>query len=230
MSEEANLGSKNKKPLIVLPLYSSLSSKQQLKCFQKSAMNTRKVIVCTNMAETSVTIPGIVYVIDALYAKINIFDPDLSLNCLTSVPISKASAEQRKGRAGRMSPGKCFRLCTENDFALLQKENVPEIQRTKMTEPILQLKALGIDNIANFEFFSPPPSKIVIESINQLYELGIIDDQNNLTKIGEICTEMPLDPRTSKSIIWASKNGCSEELISIAAMLSVKDVFLRPFI
>ncbi|KAK6844617.1 ATP-dependent RNA helicase DHX35 [Apiospora arundinis] len=142
--------------ILALPLYAGLSTEQQMYVFEEAPENTRKVIVSTNIAEASVTIDGIVYVIDSGFVKLKAFDPTTGIESLTATPVSKAAASQRAGRAGRTKPGKCFRLYTEDDYRALPDMNVPEIQRTNLAPFILQLKALGIDNVVRFNYLTPP--------------------------------------------------------------------------
>src|SRR6266536_277049 len=147
--------------ILALPLYAGLTSEQQLYVFEPAPENTRKVIVSTNIAEASVTIDGIVYVVDCGFAKLRAYNPLTGIERLTAVPISKASAKQRAGRAGRTKPGKCYRLYTESSYQALEEATVPEIQRSNLAPVILQLKALGIDNIVRFGFLTSPPAELV---------------------------------------------------------------------
>ncbi|KAB2573684.1 putative ATP-dependent RNA helicase DHX35 [Lasiodiplodia theobromae] len=159
-----------------LPLYAGLPTDQQMYVFEPTPENTRKVIVATNIAEASVTIEGIVYVIDCGYVKLRAYNPNTGIETLTATPVSKASATQRAGRAGRTKPGKCYRLYTEQAFASLPEATVPEIQRSNLAPIILQLKALGIDNIARFDYLTPPPAELIIRALELLYSLGALDD------------------------------------------------------
>ncbi|EEP80917.1 hypothetical protein UREG_05759 [Uncinocarpus reesii 1704] len=206
-----------------LPLYAGLTTEQQLYVFEPAPENTRKVIVSTNIAEASVTIEGIVYVIDCGYAKLRAYDPNTGIDTLTAVPISKASATQRAGRAGRTKPGKCFRLYTEQSYESLPETSVPEIQRSNLAPVILQLKALGIDNIVRFDFFSAPPAELVIRALELLYSLGALDDYAKLTKpLGMRMAELSVEPMMSKVLLNASSFGCLSEMLSIAAMTSLQ--------
>jgi ATP-dependent RNA helicase DDX35 len=153
----ANMSSKQQK-LLTLPLYAGLPTDEQMFVFQKAPTNTRKVILSTNIAEASVTIDHIVYVIDSGYVKLRTYDARLGIETLNVVPVSKASATQRTGRAGRTRPGKCFRLYTEDAFRSLEEATFPEIQRSNLAPVILQLLNLGITNVVRFDYLSPPPS------------------------------------------------------------------------
>ena len=207
-----------------VPLYAGLPTDQQMSVFEPAAMNTRKVVLATNIAEASVTIDGIVYVIDTGYVKLRAFNPSTGIETLTPTPISKASATQRAGRAGRTKPGKCYRLYTETDFTTLHDATVPEIQRSNLAPTILQLKALGIDNIARFDFFTPPPAELAARALELLYSLGALDSYAKLTKpLGLRMAELlALEPMMAKTLLNAPAHGCLSEILSIAAMTSVR--------
>ncbi|KAF9887469.1 hypothetical protein FE257_010186 [Aspergillus nanangensis] len=206
-----------------LPLYSGLTTDQQMYVFEPAPENTRKVIVSTNIAEASVTINGIVYVIDCGFAKLRAYNPSTGIETLTAVPISKAAAVQRAGRAGRTKPGKCFRLYTQDVFDQLPDATVPEIQRSNLAPMIMQLKALGIDNIVRFDFLTPPPTDLVIRAFELLYSLGAVDDYAKLTKpLGMRMAELAVDPMMAKVLLTAPSFNCLSEILSIAAMVSLQ--------
>ncbi|KAJ6131067.1 hypothetical protein N7523_001527 [Penicillium sp. IBT 18751x] len=197
--------------LLTLPLYAGLTTDQQMYVFEPAPENTRKVIVSTNIAEASVTIDGIVYVIDCGFAKLRAYNPSTGIETLTAVPISKASATQRAGRAGRTKPGKCFRLYTQQTYDQLPEATIPEIQRSNLAPIIMQLKALGIDNI------------LVIRAFELLYSLGAVDDYAKLTKpLGTRMAELAVDPMMAKVLLAAPAFGCLSEILSIAAMVSLQ--------
>lgn len=223
------LGSKIKE-LIVLPIYSSLPAEQQARIFEPTPPDARKVILATNIAETSLTIEGIVYVVDTGYCKQNFYNARTGMESLQVVPTSKASANQRTGRAGRTQPGKCFRLYTALAFQEdLPDETTPEIQRTNLSNVVLMLKSLGIDEIAKFDFMDPPPNDALMRALEQLYALGALNDRGELTKLGRRMAEFPCDPMLSRMILASEKYKCSDEIISIAAMMDVQNaVFFRP--
>lgn len=205
-----------------LPLYAGLPADQQMYVFEEAAENTRKVIFSTNIAEASVTIEGIVHVVDCGFVKLRAFNPRTSIETLTATPVSKASARQRAGRAGRTKPGKCFRLYTEDDYLALPDANVPEIQRTNLAPFILQLKALGIDNVLRFDFFTPPPSELMVKALELLYSLGALDDYAKLTKpLGLRMAELAVEPMMAKTLLSASSFQCLSEILTIAAMTSL---------
>ncbi|KAL2011771.1 hypothetical protein VTN00DRAFT_4489 [Thermoascus crustaceus] len=223
ISERAAMLHPKAQALLPLPLYSGLTSEQQLYVFEPAPENTRKVIVSTSIAEASVTIDGIVYVVDCGFAKLRAYNPNTGIETLTAVPISKASATQRAGRAGRTKPGKCFRLYTERSYELLPEATVPEIQRSNLAPAIMQLKALGIDNIVRFDFLTPPPAELVVRAFELLYSLGAVDDYAKLTKpLGMRMAELAVEPMMGKVLLSASSFGCLSEILSIAAMVSLQ--------
>ncbi|KAJ9273469.1 hypothetical protein DTO271D3_2532 [Paecilomyces variotii] len=223
ISERAQMLHPKAQSLLPLPLYAGLTTEQQLYVFEPAPQNTRKVIVSTNIAEASVTIDGIVYVIDCGFAKLRAYNPTTGIETLTAVPISKASATQRAGRAGRTKPGKCFRLYTEQSYENLADATVPEIQRSNLAPVILQLKALGIDNIVRFDFLSPPPAELVIRALELLYSLGAVDDYAKLTKpLGIRMAELAVEPMMGKVLLSAPSFGCLSEILTIAAMVSLQ--------
>lgn len=214
--------------LKVLPMHGSLTHHDQLRVFFNAGRNTRKVILATNIAETSVTIPGIVYVIDCGFIKLNWYMADLQINMLVVCPASQACCRQRAGRAGRIKNGKVYRLFTQEEYEKLPTITAPEMRRADLSTTILTLKALGIDNILRFNFPSPPPAKNMLASIEILYALGAIDSAGNLTADGFIMAEMPLPPMLSKMILASREFGCGEEILSIIAMLQVQQIFSTP--
>lgn len=220
---------RNAPPLIVLPVYSALSSELQSRIFEPAPPGCRKCVVATNIAEASLTIDGIYYVVDPGYVKQKVFDAKLGMDSLVVTPISQASANQRAGRAGRTGPGKCFRLYTEDQYEEeMLPMTIPEIQRTNLGNTVLLLKALGINDLLGFDFMDPPPAQTLISAMEKLYYLGALDDEGYLTKQGKKMSEFPLDPPLSKMLIASVDFECSEEILTIVAMLSVENVFTRP--
>ncbi|KFK28996.1 hypothetical protein AALP_AA7G075800 [Arabis alpina] len=216
--------------LIICPIYANLPSEIQAKVFEPTPEGARKVVLATNIAETSLTIDGIKYVVDPGFCKIKSYNPRNGMESLLVTPISKASAMQRSGRAGRTSPGKCFRLYTAYNFENDMEDNtVPEIQRTNLASVVLALKSLGIDDLLNFDFMDPPPAEALVKALELLFALGALNKLGKLTKVGRKMAEFPLDPMLSKMIVASEKYMCSDEIISIAAMLSVGSyIFYRP--
>ncbi|XP_030376802.1 pre-mRNA-splicing factor ATP-dependent RNA helicase DHX16 [Scaptodrosophila lebanonensis] len=223
------LGSKIRE-LIVIPVYANLPSDMQAKIFEPTPPNARKVILATNIAETSLTIENIIYVIDPGFAKQNNFNSRTGMESLMVVPISKASANQRAGRAGRTAPGKCFRLYTAWAYKHeLEDNTVPEIQRINLGNAVLMLKALGINDLIHFDFLDPPPHETLVLALEQLYALGALNHHGELTKLGRRMAEFPVDPMMGKMLLASEKYKCSEEMVTIAAMLSVNSaIFYRP--
>ncbi|ESR53850.1 hypothetical protein CICLE_v10023841mg, partial [Citrus x clementina] len=216
--------------LIVCPVYANLPTELQAKIFVPTPDGARKVVLATNIAETSLTIDGIKYVVDSGYSKMKWYNPKTGMESLLVYPISKASAMQRAGRSGRTGPGKCFRLYTINSYQEDMEDNtVPEIQRTNLANVILILKNLGIDDLLNFDFLDSPPQELLRKALELLYALGALNQVGELTKVGRQMAEFPLDPMLSKMIVASDKFKCSNEIITIAALLSVgNSVFYRP--
>ncbi|PRP76175.1 DEAH (Asp-Glu-Ala-His) box polypeptide 16-like [Planoprotostelium fungivorum] len=223
------LGTKIKQ-LVIACIYSTLPSDLQAKIFEPTPPGARKVVLATNIAETSLTIDGIVYVIDPGFCKQKNYNPRTGMESLIVTPISKASAGQRAGRAGRVAPGKCFRLYTAWAYEHeLEANNIPEIQRTNLGNVVLVLKSLGINDLIHFDFMDSPPAEALIRALEQLYALGALNDKGELTKMGRRMAEFPLDPTLSKIIMCSEKYGCSEEIVTICSMLSVNNaIFYRP--
>ncbi|KAJ3317198.1 DEAH-box ATP-dependent RNA helicase prp22 [Blyttiomyces sp. JEL0837] len=215
--------------LIILPVYSALPSEMQSKIFEPAPPGSRKVVIATNIAETSITIDGIYYVIDPGFVKQNTYDAKLGMDALVVVPISQAQARQRSGRAGRTGPGKCYRLYTQQAYNNEMLPNsVPEIQRMNLSNTVLMLKAMGINDLLNFPFMDPPPVQTMITAMELLYQLGALDTEGLLTRLGRKMAEFPLDPSLSKTLILSVDLGCSDEALTIVAMLSVQNIFYRP--
>ncbi|AGO10010.1 AaceriAAR020Wp [[Ashbya] aceris (nom. inval.)] len=215
--------------LLILPVYSALPSEVQSKIFEPTPKGSRKVIFATNIAETSITIDGIYYVVDPGYAKLNIYNPKIGIEQLVVSPISQSQADQRKGRAGRTGPGKCYRLFTEAAFHREMVPNsVPEIQRQNLEHTILMLKAMGINDLLNFDFMDPPPRSSMVHALEALYNLQALDEDGYLTQLGKRMSQFPMEPALSKALIASVQEGCSDEILTIIAMLSVQNVFYRP--
>lgn len=231
MIREADAG-----PLKVYPLYGSLPPHMQQRIFDPAppprhpgGRPGRKVIVSTNIAETSLTIDGIVYVVDPGFSKQKIYNPRIRVESLLVSPISKASAQQRAGRAGRTRPGKCFRLYTEEAFKKeLIEQTYPEILRSNLSSTVLELKKLGIDDLVHFDLMDPPAPETLMRALEELNYLACLDDDGNLTQLGRLASEFPLDPALAVMLISSPEFYCSNEILSITALLSVPQVFVRP--
>eukprot|EP00834_Sanchytrium_tribonematis_P004647 NODE_241_length_11910_cov_1.082381.p1 type:complete len:888 gc:universal NODE_241_length_11910_cov_1.082381:6436-9099(+) len=218
------------KELLVYPIYASLPSEQQSKIFIETPLNARKVVLATNIAETSITIDGITYVIDCGLHKEMSFHPKSGISNLEIVPVSKAAANQRAGRAGRTRPGKCFRLYTKWAFDNELKENpTPEIMRTNLSSVVLLLKCLGVDQIETFSFLDIPPLNAIQKSVQLLIDLNALDKHQVLTAEGQKMAELPLDPRMAKVVLSSSELQCAEDICTIVALLTIQSpVFYRP--
>ncbi|KAI3775588.1 hypothetical protein L1987_50167 [Smallanthus sonchifolius] len=220
---------KNVPELIILPVYSALPSEMQSRIFEPATIGKRKVVVATNIAEASLTIDGIFYVVDPGFAKQNVYNPKQGLDSLVITPISQASAKQRAGRAGRTGPGRCYRLYTENAFNNeMSPTSIPEIQRVNLGLTTLNLKAMGMNDLFSFDFMDPPPSQALISAMAQLYTLGALDEEGLLTKLGRKMAEFPLEPPLSKMLLASVDLGCSDEIVTIIAMITTGNIFYRP--
>jgi ATP-dependent helicase HrpA len=225
----------------ILPLYARLTAAQQTRVFARSA--DRKIIVATNVAETAITIPGIKYVVDSGLARVSHYLPRSRTTALPVVPISRSSADQRKGRCGRLQNGVCIRLFTEDDYLTRPLYTPPEILRANLAEVILRMIALGLGEIAEFPFMDRPDLKSIKDGFDLLYELGAIkargtarDDPAQtrskedveLTEKGRLMAKLPLDPRLSRMLLEAKDQGCIDQIAVIAAALSIQDPRERP--
>ncbi|CDY13640.1 BnaA06g32830D [Brassica napus] len=223
-----NLG-KNVPELIILPVYSALPSEMQSRIFDPPPPGTRKVVVATNIAEASLTIDGIYYVVDPGFAKQNVYNPKQGLESLVITPISQASAKQRAGRAGRTGPGKCYRLYTESAYRNeMPPTSIPEIQRINLGMTTLTMKAMGINDLLSFDFMDPPQPQALISAMEQLYSLGALDEEGLLTKLGRKMAEFPLEPPLSKMLLASVDLGCSDEILTMIAMIQTGNIFYRP--
>ncbi|XP_075446119.1 ATP-dependent RNA helicase DHX33 [Ascaphus truei] len=217
--------------MMVVPLYASLPHSQQLRVFQGAPKGHRKVILSTNIAETSITIAGIKYVVDTGMVKAKKYNPESSLEVLAVQRVSKAQAWQRTGRAGREDSGICYRLYTEDEFEKLEKMTVPEIQRCNLVSVMLQLLVLRVPNVLTFDFMSKPSPDSIRAAIQQLDLLGAVErkeDQIILTPLGRKMAAFPLEPKFSKTILLSPKFHCTEEILTIVSLLSVDSVLHNP--
>jgi pre-mRNA-splicing factor ATP-dependent RNA helicase DHX15/PRP43 len=221
-------------PLAVYPLYGSLPPHQQQKIFEPAPESFngrpgRKVIISTNIAETSLTIDGIVYVVDPGFSKQKVYNPRIRVESLLVSPISKASAQQRAGRAGRTRPGKCFRLYTKEAY---QKELIeatyPEILRCNLASVVLLLKKVGVDDLVHFDFMDPPAPETMMRALEELNYLAVLDDEGELTALGRMASNFPLDPLLAVMLIGSADHKVSEEILTIVSMLNVPNAFVRP--
>ena len=216
--------------LVICPIYANLPSELQSKIFEPTPEGARKVVLATNIAETSLTIDGIVYVIDPGFVKENVYNPSTGMSKLVAVPCSRASANQRSGRAGRVGPGKCFRLYTKWAFMNeMDESTTPEIQRVNLNSVVLMLMSLGINDLLDFDFMDPPPTETLIGALNQLFALQALNHKGELTALGRRMSELPIDVMMSKALLSADKLGCVEEVLSIISLLGeTSALFFRP--
>jgi len=215
--------------LLILPVYSALPSEMQSRIFEPAPPGSRKVVIATNIAETSITIDHIYYVIDPGFVKQNAYDPKLGMDSLVVTPISQAQANQRAGRAGRTGPGKCFRLYTEAAYqSEMLPTTIPEIQRQNLSNTILMLKAMGINDLLRFDFMDPPPVNTMLTALEELYALAALDDEGLLTRLGRKMADFPMEPSLAKVLLASVDKGCSDEMVTIVAMLNLPNVFYRP--
>ena len=210
----------------ILPLYARLSAAEQNKVFR--GHRGRRIILATNVAETSLTVPGIKYVIDPGAARISRYSHRSKLQRLPIEPISQASANQRSGRCGRVSAGVCIRLYSEEDYNNRTEFTLPEIQRTSLAAVILQMKALGFGDIEHFPFVDRPDPRMIKDGQQTLHELGAMNESGQLTEVGRQLAKLPIDPRIGRMIIAANEERCLTEVLVIASVLSTQDPRERP--
>ncbi|KAJ6501940.1 P-loop containing nucleoside triphosphate hydrolase protein [Mycena sanguinolenta] len=223
-------------PLVCIPLHASLSLQEQKKIYDPpppprfiGGPPGRKVILATNIAETSLTIDGIVYVVDPGFSKQAVYNPRIRVESLLVSPISKASAQQRAGRAGRTRPGKCFRLYTEKDFmSELEDHTYPVILTSNLSNVVLTMVKFGVKDLVRFEYLDAPAPEALMRALELLNYLSALDDDGNLTPLGAIMAEFPLEPQLAKMLIVSPEFKCSNEILTLAAMLSVPAVWTRP--
>ncbi|KAJ1718967.1 hypothetical protein LPJ53_006182, partial [Coemansia erecta] len=216
-------------PLAVLPIYSQLPADMQARIFAPAPV--RKAVVATNIAETSLTVDGVRYVVDAGFSKVKVYNPRIGMDALQVTPISQASAGQRSGRAGRTAPGVAYRLYTEQAFGREMFANaIPEIQRTNLAYVVMLLKTIGVADLLAFDFLDPPPRDTIRASMHQLWTLGALDAGRAaaITPLGRRMAALPLDPAPARMLVEATDRGCAAEVATIVAMLAVPSVFFRP--
>ncbi|SCU90189.1 LAMI_0E00980g1_1 [Lachancea mirantina] len=214
--------------LVPLPLYAALPPAEQNKVFLPIKGFKRKVVLSTNIAETSVTIPGVKYVVDSGLRKVKVWRHQLGLATLLTVPISKASAAQRTGRAGRESAGKCFRLYREQDFFKLPAQTEAEIARSDVVSPVLFLKKIGVKDLVNWSWLESPGKEAILLALQELYQLGALDDSGTITNRGQQMALLPLAPHLSSVLLRAHETGCLLPVIDIVSCLTVENLLLNP--
>ena len=210
----------------ILPLYARLSTKEQSRIFQTQPH--RRIVIATNVAESSLTVPGIHYVIDSGTARISSYSARSRMQRLPVEPVSQASANQRAGRCGRIGPGICVRLYSEDDYKGRDAYTAPEIQRTNLAAVILQTTALRMGPLEDFPFLEPPRTGTITDGYRSLYELGAIDEKNQITEVGRQLSRLPVDPRVGRLILGGHEENCLHEVLIIAAALELQDPRDRP--
>lgn len=218
------------KELLICPIYANLPPEQQAKIFEPTPKGARKVVLATNIAETSLTIDGIVYVIDPGFVKEKEFNPRTMMESLVVKECSQASCNQRAGRAGRVCPGKCFRLFTKRAFTdELPVETRPEVLRTNLAGVVLLLMSFGVVNVFEFDLIDKPAPEALVKAMQTLYQLGAVNGKGQLTKLGKQMAEFPTDPMMAKALISAGSLNCAEDVITVVALLDdLGSVFYRP--
>ena len=210
----------------ILPLYARLSAAEQMKVFQQHSR--RRIVLATNVAETSLTVLGIRYVVDPGFARTSRYNHRSRVQRLPIEPISRASADQREGRCGRTGPGVCIRLYSEEDFLARDAFTEPEVLRTNLASVILQMKSLRLGEVEKFPFMDPPEPRMVRDGYLTLFEIGAVDDRNEITPIGQKLARLPIDPRFGRMILAGMEEDVLEETLVITSALSVQDPRERP--
>lgn len=220
--------------MLIRPIFAALPKEQQLKAFEKTPVGFRKIILATNIAESSITLPGVKYVIDPGMAKMRGYIAKTGMESLKVMPISQQQSCQRAGRAGREGPGKCFRLCTEKDFKNLRDSAIPEILRCNLATVVLQLKAIGIKNVFEFDFIERPSNDSLAAALQSLLNLGAISNKvgskGDITQLGRKMAALPLEPIYAKLVICSAQSqfSCLPEILTLVSLLSVDSVFYSP--
>ena len=214
--------------LLILPLFAALPQDSQNKVFDHTPASTRKVILATNIAETSVTVPGVRYVIDCGKAKVKQYRSKIGMESLLVKSISKSAAIQRQGRAGREAPGQCYRLYTEQDYLSLEHSNTPEILRCDLSQAILTMKARGVQDVTSFPLLDPPLREGMEKALMQLFQLGAVSETGEINDMGRQMSQLPLSCPLARTLLAASQMHCVAEVIDIISCLSVENIFLNP--
>lgn len=225
VNEYAAAMDKDMPKLLALPLFAALPQQAQQRIFQPTPYRTRKVILATNIAETSVTVPGVRFVVDCGKSKIKQYRSNLGLESLLAKPISKSAAIQRKGRAGREAPGHCYRLYTENDYKTLEERTTPEILRCDLSQSLLTMKARGVNDVLDFPFLDRPPRETLGKALMQLFHLGALNEDGTVNDLGIKMAKLPVTPTLARIIVEAAKpeRDCLLDVIDIISALSTED-------
>jgi ATP-dependent RNA helicase DHX8/PRP22 len=226
--EELASKGKTVPPMLIMPLYGAQNTDDQAQIFEKAPENCRKMIFSTNIAETSLTVDGIGYVIDCGYVKQKIYNPKTSMDSLNVVPISKVQAIQRAGRAGRTGPGKCIRLYTEQFFdTQMSNITIPEILRVNLATTILTLKSMNIDNVLDFDFMEKPTKESILEALKQLYYLQAIDNEGKITRLGYDMAKFPLECSYTRALIAGKFFNVLEEMTILVSLISTESIWFN---
>ncbi|CUG05081.1 DEAD/DEAH box RNA helicase, putative [Bodo saltans] len=210
----------------VLTLYSAMPYEQQLRVFEASPVGVRKVILATNIAETSITVEGIKYVVDSGVVKAKSFSAKTGMESLAETDVSRAQATQRAGRAGRMSAGKCYRLYTQDAYERMAENTTPEITRSSLNSVILQMKGIGIQDVETFEFMDKPPTAAIRRAEETLFLLGALDRDRSITALGKALTHFPIEPTAAKSILCGKVYGIPREVVGVIAMIATENIYV----
>jgi pre-mRNA-splicing factor ATP-dependent RNA helicase DHX15/PRP43 len=217
-------------PFTCLPLYSALPPGAQKKVFKPTPEGHRKIVIATNIAETSLTIDGVVFVIDCGFSKQKVYNPKVRVESLLVTPISRASAEQRCGRAGRTKHGKCFRMYTKSAFTnVLQDQTYPEILRCNLGSVVLDMKKMGIDDLIHFDFIDPPAPQTLMRALELLNHLGALNDDGELTQFGDDMSRFPVEPEMAAMLLHSPEYGCASEIAKLAAMMSIQQPYVNTY-
>eukprot|EP01113_Clastostelium_recurvatum_P038740 TRINITY_DN5828_c0_g1_i4.p1 TRINITY_DN5828_c0_g1~~TRINITY_DN5828_c0_g1_i4.p1 ORF type:complete len:671 (+),score=182.62 TRINITY_DN5828_c0_g1_i4:464-2476(+) len=229
LKEKMKLFPSGTRDLLVCPIYAALPPEQQLKVFEPTPPNMRKVILATNIAETSITINGVRFVVDTGLVKTRSYFSKIGMHTLQVATTSKAAARQRAGRAGREAPGICYRLYTEEVYAKMADSSVPEIKRSNLTHAVLQLKAMGIDDVINFDYMDRPAESAITKALTTLLCLKALDETTgHINDLGRRMSSLPLEPMFAKAVIMSQDFACANEVITVVSMLSTEGVFFTP--
>ena len=214
---------------LIVPLYGMMQSDDQRNVFEEVPEGCRKLVFSTNIAETSLTVAGVGYVVDCGYCKQKNFNPKTGMESLQVTEVSQVQAKQRAGRAGRTQHGKCFRLYSEETFnRSLPKVTVPEILRSNLASVTLQMKAMGIEDVVRFDFMEPPDRVRLVKSLRLLFLIGALDEDGVLTDLGRRMSQLPLEPQYGRVLLAAAESGCVSEALTLVSMLSSEGVWYRP--
>ena len=214
---------------LIVPLYGMMQSDDQRNVFEEVPDGCRKLVFSTNIAETSLTVAGVGYVVDCGYCKQKNFNPKTGMESLQVTEVSQVQAKQRAGRAGRTQHGKCFRLYSEETFVRsLPKVTVPEILRSNLASVTLQMKAMGIEDVVRFDFMEPPDRVRLVKSLRLLFLIGALDPDGGLTDLGQRMSQLPLEPQYGRVLLAAAESGCVSEALTLVSMLSSEGVWFRP--